>query len=205
MFEVRWLTPQNYQMIVTGKNLLQSTYSWERSAPPNNTPSIKKANMYILLDDCLYKKKFNLPYLRCLGSVEAQKTLKEIYMGVCGNHIGCRSPAYKALRQGYYWPTMKKDSQDFVKKCDNYQRFARIVCQPPKNLSPILAPWSFVQWGIDILGPFSLAVNHKKFVIIAVEYFTKWQEAETVATITQRNVEKFVWRISCAVSGFLIP
>lgn len=43
---------------------------------------------------------------------------------------------------------------------------------------------------IDIFSPLPIAKAHKKFVIIVVEYFTKWPEA--VATITQKSVEKFV-------------
>ena len=53
---------------------------------------------YILIDDVLYKKSFNLPYLRCLGPEEAQYALREIHEGICGQHMGGRSLSYKALR-----------------------------------------------------------------------------------------------------------
>lgn len=43
------------------------------------------------------------------------------------------------------------------------------------------------------MGPYTIGIRQKKFVIVAVDYFTKWQEAEVVATITQRSVEKFLW------------
>ena len=61
-----------------------------------------RATKYILIDDILYKKSSNLPYLRCLGPIEAQYTLREIHEGICGQHMGGRSLSYKALRQGYY-------------------------------------------------------------------------------------------------------
>ena len=104
-----------------------------------------RAARYILIDDVLYKKSFSLPYLRCLGSEEAQYALREIHEGICVQHIGGRSLSYKALRQGYYWPTMKKDSASFVQNCDKCQRFAKTTHQPPEELSNFVPPWPFVQ------------------------------------------------------------
>ena len=68
-----------------------------------------------------------------------------------------------------------------------------MVHQPSEQLSSIMAPWLFAQWSLDILGPFPLAKAQKKNLIIACEYFTKWVEVEAVATITQKNVEIFLW------------
>ena len=89
---------------------------------------------------------------------------------------------------------MKKDSADFVQKCDKCQRFAKTTHQLPEQLSSFVAPWPFAQWGLDILGPFPLAKAQKKFLIVSYEYFTKWVEAEVVAAITQKNVEIFLWK-----------
>ena len=88
---------------------------------------------------------------------------------------------------------MKQDAISYVKKWDKCQRFARTEYHPPKKLTSIVFPWPFAQWGLDILGPFPKAKAQKKFVIVACEYFTKWAEADAVATITQRSVEKFIW------------
>lgn len=52
----------------------------------------------------------------------------------------------------------------------------------------------FDKWGIDIVGPFPKGKNQKKFLIVAVEYFTKWVEAEAVAKIDENTVRKFLWR-----------
>ena len=56
------------------------------------------------------------------------------------------------------------------------------------------APWPFAQWGLDIMGPFPIAMRQLKFLIIGIYYFTKWVEAEALATITKKNVRSFVWR-----------
>ena len=53
-------------------------------------------------------------------------------------------------------------------------------------------PWPFAQWGLDIIGPFPIMVRQLKFLIVAIEYFTKWIEAKALATITEKNVRSFV-------------
>ncbi|GJX49007.1 reverse transcriptase domain-containing protein [Tanacetum coccineum] len=64
---------------------------------------------------------------------------------------------------------------------------------PQQNLTPITSPWPFYKWGIDIAGPFPEGPGKVKFLIVAIDYFTKWIEAKPVATITGNQVKKFVW------------
>ncbi|GKD83983.1 reverse transcriptase domain-containing protein, partial [Tanacetum coccineum] len=59
--------------------------------------------------------------------------------------------------------------------------------------TPITAPWPFYKWGIDIAGPFLKGLGKVKFLIVAMDYFTKWIEAKAVETITSNQVKKFVW------------
>ena len=54
------------------------------------------------------------------------------------------------------------------------------------------APWPFAQWGLDILGPFPLGTRQMKFLVVGIDYFTKWVEAETLENITQQNVNNFI-------------
>ena len=49
-------------------------------------------------------------------------------------------------------------------------------------------PWPFAQWGLDIMGPFLTGVRQQKFLVVGIDYFTKWVEAEALATITERNI-----------------
>ena len=50
------------------------------------------------------------------------------------------------------------------------------------------------QWGLDIMGPFPTAVRQLKFLVVGIDYFTKWVEVEVLATITKKNIRSFVWR-----------
>ena len=53
--------------------------------------------------------------------------------------------------------------------------------------------WPFAQWGLDIMGPFPIAMRQLKFLMVNINYFTKWVEAEALATITEKNLQSFVW------------
>ncbi|GJX62497.1 reverse transcriptase domain-containing protein [Tanacetum coccineum] len=61
------------------------------------------------------------------------------------------------------------------------------------KVDPITSPWPFYKWGIDIAGPFPEGPGKVKFLIVAIDYFTKWIEAKPVATITGNQVKRFVW------------
>lgn len=88
---------------------------------------------------------------------------------------------------------MQRDATDYVKKSDQCQKHAPIIHQPSGNLNLITSPWSFVQWRLDIIGPFPQATGNKHFVLVATNYFMKWKEAEALANIKDINVKKFVW------------
>ncbi|XP_075665817.1 uncharacterized protein LOC142635565 [Castanea sativa] len=81
---------------------------------------------FIIIDDVLYGSGYSFPYLRCASSEEADYVLRVIHKGICGNHARVRSLAGKALRVGYYWPTLQKDEYNIVRACDKCQRFANV-------------------------------------------------------------------------------
>ena len=125
---------------------------------------------------------------------EADYMMREVHEGICGNYSGTQSLVHKLIRAGYYWPTMLKDAQAYVKTCNKCQRFNNLIRQPSEELTPMTAPWSFAQWGLDIMGLFPTAVRQLKFLVVGIDYFTKWVEAEALTTITEKNIRNFVWR-----------
>ena len=165
---------------------------------PNGSDAARKvkvqASRFVLIKDVLYKRGFSQLYLRCLCHGKADYVMREVHEGIYGNHSGARSLVHKLIRAGYYWPTMMKDAQANVKACDKCQKFSNLIRQPSEELTPMTAPWPFAQWGLDIMGPFPAAVRPLKFLIVGIDYFTKWVEAEALATITEKNIRSFVWR-----------
>ncbi|KAL0303534.1 UNVERIFIED_CONTAM: Gag-Pol polyprotein [Sesamum radiatum] len=153
-----------------------------------------KATRFTIIGDDLYKRTVDGPLLKCLDEERAQYVLQEIHEGSCGNHAGGRSLAQKIKRQGYFWPTLVKDAVEFARKCESCQRYASLIHTPATPMEPIRIACPFNQWGIDILGPFPQAVAQKKFIVVAVEYFSKWVEAEALAKITEREMINFIWK-----------
>ena len=58
----------------------------------------------------------------------------------------------------------------------------------------ITSPWPFAQWGIDIMGSLPQGKRKVKFLLVAIDYFTKWAEVEALSTITKAKVRSFVWK-----------
>ena len=125
---------------------------------------------------------------------QGQYVLAELHEGICGNHSGGRTLAHRAHTQGYYWPTMKSDATDYVKKCDPCQRMSPILKSPVQDLVSISSPWPFAQWGIDIVGPLPTAPAQKKLLLVATDYFSKWIEADAFSSIKDRDVTRFIWK-----------
>ncbi|KAL6335872.1 hypothetical protein AAG906_003497 [Vitis piasezkii] len=121
-------------------------YLWTGYLPEDSKHAHKvrvQATRFTLIEDCLYRRSFEGPYLRCLDSTEAQYVLAELHEGVCGNHVEGRSLAHCAHSQGYYWPTMKQDAKAYVRKCDKCQRHAPIPRMASEVLNPITSPLAF--------------------------------------------------------------
>ncbi|GKB14189.1 reverse transcriptase domain-containing protein [Tanacetum coccineum] len=152
-----------------------------------------KSQRFSVINVTLYKKSFLRPWLRCVGPLQANYVLREIHEGSCSMHAGTRSVVAKALRIGYYWPTMHKDARVLIRACGDYQVHKPVPRNPQQTLTPIMSPWPFYKWGIDIDGPFLEGPGKVKFLIVAIGYFTKWIKAKPVATITGNQIKKFVW------------
>ena len=69
-----------------------------------------------------------------------------------------------------------------------------ILRSPVHDLISISSLWPFVQWGIDIVGSFPIAPAQKKLLLVAMDYFSKWIEAEAYASIKDRDVTRFIWK-----------
>ena len=86
-----------------------------------------RASKYAFLNGVLYRRSFLGPYQGCLPSDEAKRIFKQIHGGICGTHIGGRALCHKIMMQGFYWPTMKQESELFVKNCDTCKKFDNAI------------------------------------------------------------------------------
>nr|GEU34434.1 reverse transcriptase domain-containing protein [Tanacetum cinerariifolium] len=153
----------------------------------------RKASRYAVTNGILYIISFLRPWLQCVGPLQADYVLREIHEGSCSMYADLRTVVAKALRSGYYWPTMHTDVRKLIKEWSSCQVHRLVPRNPQQNLMSITSPWPFYKWGIDIAGPFPKGPGKVKFLIVAIDYFNKWIEAKPVATITGAQIKKFVW------------
>ncbi|KAI5322759.1 hypothetical protein L3X38_031831 [Prunus dulcis] len=154
----------------------------------------QKAARYYMLGNKLIRRSYSGPYLTCIKYPQTLEVLCKIHDGECGNHSGGRSLAQKALNIGYFWPTMRHDSAEYVKKCDRCQRYKLIPNLPAEVYHPQNSPWPFMQWAIDLVGPLPPAPAKKEMMIVATDYFTRWIEAQALSSTKEADVERFIWR-----------
>ena len=79
----------------------------------------RKAHRFWLSEDQkLYKCSFSRSYLLYVHPEAMKPLLKELHEGICESHIGRKSLSHMAFTQGYLWPNMQKEAQEYVKTCD---------------------------------------------------------------------------------------
>jgi hypothetical protein len=144
-----------------------------------------------VIRDELYKTSVTGPLLYCLSRDEGKQLLVETHSGVCGGHIGSRALAAKLFRQGFYWPSIIDDASKLVTTCQACQKFSpnsKALSQPSQLITP---SWLLQRWGFDIVGPLAIAQGNYKFVVVAVEYFTKRIEAKPLVNIAVAGLKIF--------------
>lgn len=107
--------------------------------------------------------------------------------------------AKKILWNGYYWTTMEVDYYNFVRRCHKCQIFSDKIHVPRTPLNVLTYPWPFSMWGmdtIDIIEPKDS--NGLNFILVAIDYFTKWVEVASYANVTRQVVTRFIKKeITC--------
>ncbi|VFQ66965.1 unnamed protein product [Cuscuta campestris] len=153
-----------------------------------------RAPRFQMLEGRLYKRAFGGPLLRCLTRAEAERVIAEVHEGVCAAHQMSRTLAQRIILLGYFWPTMNQDCEKYVQRCKTCQVFYKFLGRPATYYHPVSNVIPFAKFGMDIIGAFPQAQGRKKYVMVAIDYFTKWVEAEAYATITTKQCQRFVWK-----------
>ncbi|CAL9000002.1 unnamed protein product, partial [Prunus brigantina] len=151
------------------------------------------ASNYLMWNEDLVRKSKDEVLLRCLGKKEYMKVMGETHEGICGAHQGGRKMCWLIRRYGYFWPTMMKDCIDYSKGCESCQRHGPIQQAPSVPMNPVVKPWPFRGWAMDLIGKIYPASNQQHcFIIVATDYFTKWVEAKPVKSTTSQEIITFI-------------
>lgn len=149
--------------------LEKQEYPLGASNRDNKTLRRLSANLF-LNGDVLYKRNFNMVFLRCVDRHEAYMLMAEVHEGSFGTHTNGHSMARKMLRDGYHWLTRESDFYQYARKCHKFQIYADKIHVPRTPLNVISSPWPFAIWGIDMIGMIEPKVsNGHRFILVAID------------------------------------
>ena len=139
---------------------------------------------------------------KCVLEGEQQGILSHFHESACGGHFASQKTAMKVLQSGFYWPFLFKEAHQMCQVCDRGQRLGKLSRLHMMPLNPILVVQLFDVWGIDFMGPFPTSYGHA-YILVGVDYVSKWVEAITCKTNDNRVVLKFLK--ANIFSRFVVP
>jgi hypothetical protein len=152
-----------------------------------------KAMRYVLIGDDMFYRTLEGLLLKCLGPTESNRLLHEVHEGTCGTHQSAHKMKWLIRRSGYYWPTTLEDCFKYYKGCRACQRFGKIQMVPASVMNPIVKPWPFRGWGMDMIGKINPPSSKgHQFILAITDYFTKWVEAVPMKSVASKDVIQFV-------------
>jgi hypothetical protein len=153
--------------------------------------------LFVLLGDEkeLYHRSPSGILQRCIFVAEGQELLQEIHSGACGHHAAPRALVGNAFRQGFYWSTAVADTTRIVRSCRGCQFYARQTHLPAQALQTIPITWSFVVWGLDLVGPLQKAPEGFSHLLVTIDKFSKWIEVRPLTSIRSEQAVAFFTNI----------
>jgi hypothetical protein len=137
-----------------------------------------KAMRYVLIGDDMFYRTLEGLLLKCLGPVESNRLLHEVHEGTCGTHQSAHKMKWVIRRSRYYWPTLLEYCFKYYKEYQACQRFGKIQMVPASVMNPIIEPWPFRGWGMDMIGKINPPSSKgHQFILAITDYSTKWVEA----------------------------
>lgn len=188
------------QTVIRGIMILKHFCSYQESANAANKRTLRKlACSFFQNGEVLCKKSYDGILLRCVGSPEGSKIMCEIPRSSL-------DPIWAYLR----WPQtfeiriMENDCFNHVRECHLCQIYQDKINQPPAPMHNITSPWPFSMWGIDITGMIHpKASNLHRFVLMGIDYFTKWVEVASFSNLTKAQMAHFIKQNTVPLYGLL--
>ncbi|GJR60715.1 reverse transcriptase domain-containing protein [Tanacetum coccineum] len=151
----------------------------------------KDVKHYFWDDPYLFRTCADQIIRRCVHGQEALEILKACHEGPTGGHHSANLTAQKVFDAGFFWPTIYRDAHIMIKSCDTCQRQGKILQRDEMPQNAIQVCEIFDVWGIDFMGPFPSSRGNK-YILVAVDYLSKWVEAKALPTNDARVVVKFL-------------
>ncbi|KAL3679659.1 hypothetical protein R1sor_022615 [Riccia sorocarpa] len=129
-------------------------------------------------------------------TLEVGGVIESLHTEASGGHYATKNTVKKILNAGYWWPTMYKDTHEFIQKCDACQRVGKPTPTTQWPLTPILPLAPFEKWGIDFVGPIQPVTRYtrRRYILVATDYATRMVEAEATRKDDAVTMAEFFFR-----------
>ncbi len=98
---------------------------------------------------------------------------------------------YYHISKRYLWQNMRKDIKEYVKTCFQCQQRGSMKQNNQKRTIP---PTDiFERWGVDIVGSLPITREGNRYIIVAMDYFSRWLEARPLKTANADTVATFLY------------
>jgi ribonuclease HI len=212
--EERWLLPAVLELIPTEYEVNTITtnavdeHEWLQSFldyfqhgslpddPVKRRQLQRRLPFYVYKAGVLYRRSHGQEILlRCVNRDEPDKILQEMHHGVYGGHQGGAQMYHGIRLAGYYWPNIMADCLRVARSCHGCQIHGDFKHQPLVPLHPTIPSWPFNAWGIDVISPIDPPSSRgPRFILVAMDYFSKWAEAVPLWEVKSDNVINFLER-----------
>ncbi|WJX95108.1 hypothetical protein P8452_76467 [Trifolium repens] len=183
--------PLTIYLILIGENNLSNIC--EIQMERTNRKIKYRALSYVIIGNELMKKTPEGVLLKCVSETEAYLAISDVHGGACGSHQAGHKMKWLLFRQGVYWTTMLKDCIEFAKGCQECQRHSGIQHVPASELHSIVKPWPFRGWALDLIGEIKPSSSkNQRYILVGIDYFTKWIEAIPLPNVDQEAVISFI-------------
>ena len=153
----------------------------------------REETKFSLIDNLLYRQKLTEhgSSLRlCLPSPWRNEILKACHDDISAGHMGQTRTLAKIQRR-YYWKGMRQDITDYVRNCQSCQTRKGVYRKPAGLMENNQVELPFERVGMDILGPFPPSKSGNRYIVVAIDYVTKWAETEALPNGSAEQVANF--------------
>src|SRR6266540_643348 len=186
------MDPQRYEEICR--------YVRDGKIPPNKDQGKEKKRFLAMCrrfrwKETAFYRKTRTKEVKVLQRYQIIPLLYTLYEGLTEAYNGTER-IFQQVQERYYWPKMYEDIRGYVQTCNACQQRGSPKANNILHLIEPKAP--FQRIGIDIVGPLIITKKENRYIVTAMDYFTKWLIAKAIKEAMAKTVSKFIYeKIIC--------